>query len=416
MVLLYYIYYKFGIFHRRCYKMSSNLAIIFDHRLLNFNSESIINIDWLCNIYRVETRQNITPDEVIIYLKQKGYYKYKSASIPIKSLFEKDQSVSSIENEIAQSESFHTESINTKDISEPLAKFNPNDFLDDLENGTIDISNITYKDNPYLLEKIKSEDDVQALELLITANLKLVKKIAKRYMGIGHKLEFDDLVNTGAIGLMKAIERFDISLDYSFSTYATFWIRQAITRYINDNGYTIRIPVHLHETINKLRKFERDSIEAHGHIDIEFVSKRLDVPIEKYYDLKNIEYSFLNITSLNLIVSDENDDTDLIDLVIPSTDMDYNINLFELKNPIDQIIENDIYITLLNLIGELPKRQADILKKRMGFGDGEPKTLEEIGQDYSLTRERIRQIESKALTKLRSLLLYKQIDHFDLVP
>lgn len=394
--------------------MSSTLENIFDHRLLNFSSESIINIDWLCHLYKVETRQNITPDEVIPYLKQKGYYKYKSATGPIKSFFENGQS--SIENKTMQPESLQTEPINTFSISEPLAKFNPNDFLDDLENDTIDYSNITYKDNQYLLEKIKLEEDVQSLELLITANLKLVKNIAKRYLGIGHKLEFDDLVNTGVIGLMKAIERFDISLDYSFSTYATIWIRQAITRFINDNGYTIRIPVHLHETINKLRKFERDSFEKQGHINIEFVSKSLDVTIEKYYELKNIEYSFLKITSLNLIVSDENDDTDLIDLVIPSINMDYNLNIFELQNPIDQIIENDIYNTLLDLIGELPNKQAEILKKRMGFEDGEPKTLEEIGQDYSVTRERIRQIEGKALSRLRSLLLYKQIDKFDLVP
>lgn len=394
--------------------MTSNLEIIFDHRLLNFNSESVINVDWLCNLYRIETRRNITPDEVISYLKQKGYYKYKSSSTPIKPLLEKRQS--SIDNKIVQSESFNKDPINNLGISEPFAKFNPNDFLDELENDTIDISNITYKDNQYLLEKIKAEEDDQAIELLITANLKLVKKIAKRYMGIGHKLEFEDLVNTGIIGMIKAIKRFDLSLEYSFSTYATFWIRQAITRYINDNGYTIRIPVHLHETINKLRRFERDSLEAHGHIDFEFVSKRLDITIEKYYEIKNIEYSFLNISSLNLIVSDENDDTDLIDLVIPSMDMDYNINLLELKNPIDQIIENDIYNTLLDLIDELPQRQAEILKKRMGFEDGEPKTLEEIGQEYSVTRERIRQIEGKALSKLRSLLLYKQIDQFDLVP
>lgn len=243
-----------------------------------------------------------------------------------------------------------------------------------------------------------------------------MEKIAKKYTGIGHKLEFEDLVNTGVIGMIKAIKRFDLSLEYSFSTYATYWIRQAITRYIYDNGYTIRIPVHLHEIITKLRKFERDSLEAHGHIDIEFVSNGLDITIEKYYELKNIEYSFLNITSLNLTVSDENNDTDLIDLVIPSTDMDYNINLLELKNPINQIIESDIYNTLLGLIGELPKRESDILKKRMGFEDGEPKTLEEIGQEYSVTRERIRQIEEKALSKLRSLLLYKHIDQFDLVP
>jgi RNA polymerase primary sigma factor len=394
--------------------MTNSLEMIFDHRLLNFNSRSIIDIDWLCNLYRIETSQQISPDEVISYLRQKGFYKYKSTQNPKYSTL--DNSKSTIKNNMTPSKPLQTKQLNTFDKIEQFPTFNPNDYLDAFENDTIDISNITFKDNKFLLEKIKSEDTDYILELLIKANLKLVKKIAKRYMGIGHKLEFEDLVNTGVIGLMKAIERFDLSLDYSFSTYATFWIRQAITRYINDHGYTIRLPVHVHETLNKLRKLERDSLEAYSNIDIEFVSKGLNVTIEKYHELKNIEYSFLNISSLNLIVSDENDDTDLIDIVIPSMDMDYNINLLELKNPIDQIVENDIHNTLLNLLDDLPKKQAEIIKKRMGFGDGIPKTLEEIGQDYSVTRERIRQIEGKALSRLRSLLLYKHIDQFDLVP
>ncbi|TDQ32148.1 sigma-70 family RNA polymerase sigma factor [Aureibacillus halotolerans] len=394
--------------------MPDNLKTIFDHRLLNFNSESVINVEWLCNLYKLETGQNINTDKVISYLKQKGYYKYKSTVTPIKSVLDKEHSSS--DNKIVQSKPLCDDTINNSNTNEVLAKFNPNNLLDELENDTIDISNITYNDNQNLLKKIKSEEDDLALELLITANLKLVKKIAKKYMGIRHKLEFDDLVNTGVIGMIKAIELFDLSLGYSFSTYATFWIRQSITRYINDNGYTIRIPVHLHETINKLRRFERDSLKAHGNIDIKHITKSLDITIEKYYELKNIEYSFLNIYSLNLIVSDENDDTDLIELVIPSMDMDFNISLLESKNPIDQVIENDIYNTLLDLINELPNRQAEIIKKRMGFEDGEPKTLEEIGKDYSVTRERIRQIEKKAISKLRGLLIYKKIDQFDLVP
>ncbi len=394
--------------------MSNNMKTIFDHRLLNFNSESVINVDWLCNLYRLETGKIINTDEVISYLKQKGYYNFKSSTTPIKSVAKKRHS--SLDNNIFQPPPLGIDTIKNSNTSVLLAKFNPNDFLDELENDSIDISNITYNDNQDLLEKVKSSEDNLALELLITANLKLVKKIAKKYMGIGHKLDFDDLVNTGVIGMIKAIDRFDLSLGYSFSTYATFWIRQSITRYINDNGYTVRLPVHLHETINKLRNYERDSLRTLGHINIEFVSTSLDITIEKYYVLKNIEYSFLNISSLNITVSDENDDTDLVDLVIPSMDMDFNINLLELKNPIDQVIENDIYNTLLDLIDELPKRQAEIIKKRMGFEDGEPKTLEEIGKDYSVTRERIRQIEGRAISKLRSLLIYKKIDQFDLVP
>lgn len=395
--------------------MNSNLDKVFNHRLSSFNSNSIINIDWLCNLYKIETGQNITPDDVLSYLKQKGFNKYKSDFDSIsKPSLESDKS--SFEDILTHSESMPVKQTNTSNKHEQLATFNPNDFLDELDNHPIDISNITYKDNQFLLEKIKSEENDQILELIITANLKLVKKIAKRYMGIGHKLEFEDLVNTGVIGLMKAIERFDLSLDYSFSTYATYWIRQAITRYIDDNGYTIRIPVHLHETINKLRQLERDSLDTQSHIDIDFVTRGLNITTEKYYELKNIEYSFLNITSLNLVVSDENDDTDLIDLVIPPIDMEYNLNPQELKNPIDQIIDIDIYNSLLKLIDELPNRQAEIIKKRMGFIDEEPKTLEEIGKEYSVTRERIRQIESKALTRLRHLLLYKRIDQYDLVP
>jgi len=262
------------------------------------------------------------------------------------------------------------------------------------EIGRVDLLN--WDEEIELAKKIEAGDE-EAKRRLAEANLRLVVSIAKRYVGRG--MLFLDLIQEGNMGLIKAVEKFDFTKGFKFSTYATWWIRQAITRAIADQARTIRVPVHMVETINKMVRIQRQLLQDLGREPSpEEISEEMDLPVEKVREIQRVAQEPV---SLETPIGEE-DDSHLGDFIEDQ----------EATSPADHAAYEMLKEQLEDVLDTLTDREEHVLRLRFGLDDGRTRTLEEVGRVFGVTRERIRQIEAKALRKLRHPSRSKRLKDF----
>ena len=338
---------------------------------------------------------NILKDEVIIdafkdahalltadyFAKALGFFESKKIEVLSITEDETDIDDEDIEFDLSEEEEIDLEKIELS-VPEGVSLEDPvRMYLKEI--GKVQL--LTAEEEIELAQRMEEGDEV-AKKMLAEANLRLVVSIAKRYVGRG--MLFLDLIQEGNMGLIKAVEKFDYRKGYKFSTYATWWIRQAITRAIADQARTIRIPVHMVETINKLTRVSRQLLQELGREPSpEEIAEEMDIPVERVREIQKISQEPV---SLETPIGEE-EDSHLGDF-LPDEDI---------PAPSEAAASTILKEQLVEVLGTLTEREQKVLRLRFGLDDGRARTLEEVGREFNVTRERIRQIEAKALRKLR---------------
>lgn len=268
----------------------------------------------------------------------------------------------------------------------------------------------TYNDNPELFEEYELESRKETFDQIVEANQPLVKKIASNYHFALYNtcLTHDDLVAYGNLGLFIAIKKFDPSLENAFSTYATHWIKQSITRNIADYGYIVRIPVHLSDQISKINNLEKKHRSLYNKVDVDLICEEAELSLEKYYSIKSVEWRYRHNVSTDSIVKENSSLGDFYST--EANVLEQSVN--EYTTPADETIVTEVFNghVIQSMCDLLSEREFRVLVLRFGIEDGIQRTLESVGEIFGVTRERIRQIESKALNRLRKNLSYLEED------